>query len=192
MGEKELKKWREEDLEMQKNEDRVEEQIRMLKKERNIVRLGPQRRAPNPKRQKLDEDAEISPRKPLVKKQWLIPEPEKRKIGEQEREERCTSEPKRIKRNDIRFFIKSGEMQSTENGRAELPCRDDVLLDGLGQAEHASSAEMKSRTDDRAENALDRDMGDVANDAEMQRETVDQAEQTIREDMENMGTTGRA
>ena len=34
LGEKELKKWREDDIEMQKTEKRVEEQIRMLKKER--------------------------------------------------------------------------------------------------------------------------------------------------------------
>ena len=35
LGEKELKKWREEDKEMEQNEEKVEEQIRMLKKERN-------------------------------------------------------------------------------------------------------------------------------------------------------------
>ena len=60
LGDKELKEWREKDLEMQKNEEKEEEKIRMLKKERNRVRAGPQRRAPNPKRQKMDEDAEIS------------------------------------------------------------------------------------------------------------------------------------
>ena len=62
----------------------------------------------------------------------MIPESEKRKIGEQEREERCTSEPKRIKRNDIRFFIKSGEMQSTSDGRAELTCRENMQVNRLG------------------------------------------------------------
>ena len=40
LGDKELKEWREKDLEMQKNEEKVEEKIRMLKKERNRVRAG--------------------------------------------------------------------------------------------------------------------------------------------------------
>ena len=51
LGEKELKKWREEDREMQKTEEQVEEQIRMLKKARNKQRAEPQRKDPRAKRQ---------------------------------------------------------------------------------------------------------------------------------------------
>ena len=50
LGEKELKEWRITDMEMQKKEEKVEEKIRMLKKERNRVRAGAQRRDPKPKR----------------------------------------------------------------------------------------------------------------------------------------------
>ena len=57
LGDKELKKWRDKDKEMQDNEEKIEEQIRLLKKERNRERSGHQRREPNPKRQKLSEDA---------------------------------------------------------------------------------------------------------------------------------------
>ena len=82
LGENELKMWREEDREMQKNEEKVEEQIRMLKKERTKQRVEPQRRDPKAKRQKLDDDGgmmpEIKDRKP-----WKIPEQEKRKMQEE-------------------------------------------------------------------------------------------------------------
>ena len=57
LGDKELKKWRDKDKEMQDNEEKIEEQIRLLKKERNRERAGHERREPNPKRQKLSEDA---------------------------------------------------------------------------------------------------------------------------------------
>ena len=40
----------------------------MMKKERKRLRVGPQRKAPNPKRQKLDEDAETAPENPVMKK----------------------------------------------------------------------------------------------------------------------------
>ena len=40
LGEKELKEWRLTDMEMQKKEEKVEEKIRMLKKERNRLRAG--------------------------------------------------------------------------------------------------------------------------------------------------------
>ena len=43
---------------MQKKEERVEEQIRMMKKDRNRERASHQRRAPKPKRQRLDENGE--------------------------------------------------------------------------------------------------------------------------------------
>ena len=114
LGERELKQWREEDKEMQNKEERVEEQIRMMKKERNRNRAGIQRKAPNPKRQKLDEDGERSQDDQQVRKQWIIPETEKRKWGEKEEKERCMNEPKRLKKDDIRFFMKC----STE-GQAE-------------------------------------------------------------------------
>ena len=52
LGEKELKKWREEDREMQKTEEQVEEQIWMLKKAKNKQRSEPQRKDPRAKRQK--------------------------------------------------------------------------------------------------------------------------------------------
>ena len=78
---------------MQKNEEKVEEQIRMLKKERNKQRVEPQRRDPKAKRQKLDDDGrmmpEIKDRKP-----WKIPEQEKRKM--QQEEEIITSKNKRL------------------------------------------------------------------------------------------------
>ena len=41
LGEKELKKWREKDIEMQKAEEKVEEKIGMLKKERTAQRRDP-------------------------------------------------------------------------------------------------------------------------------------------------------
>ena len=50
LGEKELKSWREEDVKMQENEEEIEEQIRMLKKERNRERAYPQRKDPKAKR----------------------------------------------------------------------------------------------------------------------------------------------
>ena len=56
LGEEEMKKWREKDKEMQENEEKVEEKIRMMKKEMNKVRASNQRREPNPKRQRLSEE----------------------------------------------------------------------------------------------------------------------------------------
>jgi hypothetical protein len=78
----------------------------MMKKERNRLRVGPQRKAPNPKRQKLDDDAETAPEPQILRKSWTIPEPVKRMLGEQE--ERCTQEQKRLKKDDIRYFMKNG------------------------------------------------------------------------------------
>ena len=102
LGENKLKMWREEDREMQKNEEKVEEQIRLLKKERNRQRVEPQRRDPKAKRQKLDDDGrnmpEIKDRKP-----WKIPEPEKRKM--QEEEEIDPGSSKRLREDDIRSFM---------------------------------------------------------------------------------------
>jgi hypothetical protein len=72
---------------MQKNEERVEEKIRMMKKERNRMRAGGQRRDPKAKRMKLEEGAEEN--NSMRERNILTTEQEKRKMGEQNPEERC-------------------------------------------------------------------------------------------------------
>ena len=62
----------------------MEEQIRMMKKDRNRERAGHQRRAPNPKRQRLDKDGEKSPEAQIEKRDCIIPESEKRKLEEKD------------------------------------------------------------------------------------------------------------
>ena len=119
LGDKELKLWREKDMEMQQTEERVEEQIRLLKKERNKVRAAPQRREPKPKRQKLDKEGEESPEVVQSRRDWTIPEQEKRKVEDQDIEMRCTIPSKRLKRNDIRFFTQSIKGNNCRNGQAE-------------------------------------------------------------------------
>ena len=100
LGEKELKKWREDDIEMQKNEERVEERIRMMKKESNRMRAGGQRRDPKAKRMKLEEGAEEN--NSMRERNILTTEQEKRKMGEQNTEERCT---KKRRKEDIRSYL---------------------------------------------------------------------------------------
>ena len=118
---------------MEKNEEKIEEEIRMLKKERNRERAGHQRRDPKAKRQKMNEDAseEIEPE---MRREIEMHEGEKRKICEQEQEGRIGQ--KRLKRSDIRYFVKNlttdqaeqscrGEMRDVQN------CGDDKM--GIGQ-----------------------------------------------------------
>ena len=60
LGEKELKEWVEKDKEQQENKDKLEEQIRMLRREKNRDRASHQRRDPCPKRQRLSEEEDNS------------------------------------------------------------------------------------------------------------------------------------
>ena len=57
MGEKDIEKWKKEEIEMQEKEDNMETRIRNLKKERNRMRMQNQRQLPPAKRQKTDEGA---------------------------------------------------------------------------------------------------------------------------------------
>ena len=53
-----MKKWREEDKEMQANEERVEQRIRMMRKDKNKDRIQHQRKQPSANRTRLDSDAD--------------------------------------------------------------------------------------------------------------------------------------
>ena len=109
LGEKEMKKWREEDKKMQEMEEKVEEEIRMLKKVRNRDRAQNQRREPNPKRQKMESGKSMETRK--EKQPWVIPDIEKRKTDEQEIVPEV-QEKKRFKKDDIRMFMQKEAGQS--------------------------------------------------------------------------------
>ena len=71
----------------------------------------------------MDEDAVIRRENQVARKSWLVPEQEKRKLGEQE--ERCAQTQKRIRRDDIRYFLRDGvnraEPQSSRQ-EADLIC----------------------------------------------------------------------
>ena len=158
-------------------EERVEEQIRMMKKERNRTRAGIQRKAPNPKRQKLDEDGERSKVDHQERKQWIIPEIEKRKWGEQEERERCRNEPKRLKKDDIRFFMNLGGSDCSTEGQAEHD-QDRVVLSN--QPEETCSGKLHERAEQQCSGDGPSDQGDQDCSEEMQpgREGyADQAEQ---------------
>ena len=116
LGDKELKEWRDKDKKQQETEDKLEEQIRMLRKDRNRTRANHQRKEPNPKRQRLNEGGDMHEEKEEEKRGWQIKECEKRKPENQEYGAQPT---KRLKRNDIRFFIQKTEAPQIPEGQAE-------------------------------------------------------------------------
>ena len=94
-----MKKWREEDKKMQEMEEKVEEEIRMLKKERNRERAHQQRREPAAKRQKMANGTPMEAEK--NKMHWIIPDMEKRKTRTDEEKIPELQGAKKLKRDDM-------------------------------------------------------------------------------------------
>ena len=159
LGEKELKEWRDKDKEQQANEEKVEEQIRMLRKDRNKDRASHQRRDPCPKRQRMCGDAEDS-QLGEDRREWLIPEPEKRK---QELQEEGVKPSKRMKRSDIRYFMQQEEIETGAKLRNATSVED--------QAEHQSMADQVA---DQAEQSSGPDNAEANGDSTSR---ISQAEQ---------------
>ena len=121
------------------NEERLEEQIRMLRKDKNKERASHQRRDPCPKRQRLSGE-EKSSQLGGVRRDWLIPEAEKRK---QELHEEGVKPPKRMKRGDIRYFMQA-EPECSAEAEVDSTSRNIQAEQVLGQAEQVLDSLIRS------------------------------------------------
>ena len=130
LGDKELKLWRQKDREMQETEERVEEQIRLLRKAKNKERAAPGKKEPRSKRQRLDEEGRETTE--TKKGSWIIPDAEKRKDAQIERTEvpDCPA-AKKMKRNDIRYFINSNKNISSKEDSLVLKDQKRYAFEGV-------------------------------------------------------------
>mgnify|MGYP001485330149 CR=1 FL=1 len=105
----------------------------MLKKERNRLRAGAQRRDPKPKRMKLDEGVEDRDEE-IGKMHWVIPDQEKRSLEDEREPERCAMgprAPKRMRRDDIRMYMER-QTEGVMGGGDERDDGVEKLADNIG------------------------------------------------------------